>query len=286
MALYDPGQHHSLAFGGGLDPKGRDHGALVLWLHGYPDQALGSLGEVLTLSQEPSHPFGLSVALIFSAILHQLRREVALTQERANDAIALSTEHGFASNLAMGILLRGWTLAEQEQGMEGIAQIHEGLAAWRATGAEVLRPYFLALPAEAYRNVGQAEEGLSVLNEALVTAYNSGERWWEAELYRLKGQLILRDEPGRSSRLLEAGTCFLQALEIAQRQHAKSLELRAALSLSALWRRQGQGDAARGLLAEAYGWFTEGFDTADLKAAKALLHELSSGSGPAEHRPH
>jgi predicted ATPase len=238
------------------------------------------------------------VALIFFAILHQFRREVLLTHERANVAITLSTEHGFAANLAIGTLLRGWTLAEQEQGMEGIAQIHEGLAAWRATGAELLRPYFLALLAEAYGNAGQAEEGLSALNEALEIAHNTGERWWEAELYRLKGELLLRqtvgrggsrtastatamvmevdsEEPGRSSRLIEAETCFLQALDIAQRQQAKSLELRAALSMSELWQRQGKNDAARGLLAETYGWFIEGFDTADLKQAKALLDALS-----------
>jgi predicted ATPase len=182
--------------------------------------------------------------------------------------------------------------------MAGIAQIHEGMAAWRATGAELLRPYFLALLAEAYRKAGQAEEGLRVLDEALMTVRDTGERWWEAELYRLKGELLHRHatgkedsrmaptasatgaeveigEAGRLPAVVAAETCFLQALDIARRQQAKSLELRAVLSLSKLWQRQGKDDADRGLLTETYGWFTEGFTTADLKEAKALLDELS-----------
>jgi predicted ATPase len=182
--------------------------------------------------------------------------------------------------------------------MEGIAHIRAGLAAWRATGAELVRPYFLALLAEAYRKAGQTEEGLNALAEALATVHDSGERWWEAELYRLKGELLrmqaartggsrtattetpmlAKMDIGRPGRLLplriEAETCLLHALEIAQRQQAKSLELRAALSLSRLWEQQGKGDVARQLLAETYGWFTEGFDTADLKEAKALLDDL------------
>jgi predicted ATPase len=199
--------------------------------------------------------------------------------------------------LALGTALRGWALAERQQGMAGIAQIHEGLAALRATGAELLRPYVLALLAEAYRKAGQAEEGLRVLDEALMTVRDTEERWWEAELYRLKGELLLRQatgkgdsrtaptatatvaeveigEAGRLPAIVAAETCLLQALNIARRQQAKSLELRAVLSLSELWQRQDKGHVARGLLAETYGWFTEGFTTADLKEAKALLDEL------------
>jgi predicted ATPase len=298
VALYNPEQHHSLAFGGGLDPRGRDHAALVLWLLGYPEQALKSLHAVLTAVRERPHPFSLAVVLVFAAVLHQLRREESLAQERAEAAMALAAEQGFAPFVAMGTLLRGWALVEREQRAEGISQIREGFDAWRATGAELLRPYFLALLAEAYSKAGQAEAGLSVLGEALATVHNSGERWWEAELHRLQGELLLRQAagkegwrtaltetammaemdiggPGRSPVLIEAENCFLQALELARRQQAKSLELRAALSLSQLWQRQGKGDAARRLLAEIYGWFTEGFDTADLKEAKALLDELS-----------
>jgi DNA-binding NtrC family response regulator/predicted ATPase len=298
MALYNPEQHHSLAFGGGLDPSGRDHAALIRWLLGYPDQALESLHAVLTAVQKRPHAFSLAVALLFAAALHQLRREAPLAQERAEAAMTLSNQQGFAAFLAMGAILRGWALAEREQSAEGIAQIREGLDAWRAVGNELLRPYFLGLLAEAHGGAGQAEQGLLVLAEALATAHNTGERWWEAELHRLKGELLLLQaggkggsptahrttatvaevdmgEPGRSPPLVEAEPCLLQALAIAQRQQAKPLELRAAVSLGRLWQRQGKGDAARRLLAETYGWFTEGFDTADLQEAKALLDALS-----------
>ena len=131
------------------------------------------------------------MALLFAAILHQFRIEDSLTLERAEVAITRSTERGFPQLLALGTVLRGWVLAGRQQGMAGIAQIHEGLAAWRATGAELLRPYVHGLLAEAYRKVGQANEGLIVLDEALATVQETGERWWEAEIHRLKGELLL-----------------------------------------------------------------------------------------------
>ena len=139
-------------------------------------------------------------------------------------------------------------------------------------GAELIRPYYLALLAEACAKGGQAEEGLSVLAEALATVHKTGERFYEAELYRLKGELLLAQSTHQTT---EAETCFHQALDIARHQQAKSLELRAAMSLSRLWQRQGKRAAARQLLAEIYGWFTEGFDTADLQEAKVLLEALS-----------
>jgi predicted ATPase len=163
--------------------------------------------------------------------------------------------------------------------------MHQGLAAFRATGAETARPYYLALLAQVYGSAGNTAEGLTTLAEALATVQRSGERWWEAELYRLRGELLLRQatsvEPLRlagvePSALSEVHTCLHQALDIARRQEAKSLELRAALSLSRLWQAQGRHDEARTLLADVYGWFTEGFDTADLREAMALLEEFGS----------
>ncbi len=148
----------------------------------------------------------------------------------------------------------------------------QGLAARQATGAELIRPYFLALLAEMYGRIGQAEEGLKTLDEALAAVHNAGERHWEAGLYRLRGELLLKS---KVQRLSEAETYFRQAIEISRRQSAKSLELRAVTSLSRLWQRQGKKVDARKMLAEIYGWFTEGFDTADLKEAKGLLEELS-----------
>ena len=153
-----------------------------------------------------------------------------------------------------------------------IAQMHQGLAAFRATGAETIRPYFLALLAETSAKAGQHGAGLTLLAEALAVINDTGERRWEAELYRLKGAVLLALSAGHDA---EAETCFRQALDIARRQQAKSWELRAAMSLARLWQRQGKRDAARQLLAETYGWFTEGFDTADLQEAKALLDELA-----------
>ena len=168
------------------------YAAWVLWFLGYPDQALKRSQEALALAAGLSHPFSLAFALGFAAVLHQLRREEQAAQERAEAVIALSTEQGFPFWLALGTILRGWALAEQGQGEEGIAQIRQGLAAYRATGAEIVRPYFLALLAEAYGKVGQAEEGLSVLAEALALVDKTGERFYEAELYRLKGELTLQ----------------------------------------------------------------------------------------------
>jgi predicted ATPase len=182
----------------------------------------------------------------------------------------------------MGAIVHGWALVEGGQGEKGVAQIHQGLADYQATGAELGRPYFLALLAEAYGKVGQVEEGLSVPAEALAQVDKTGERYYEAELYRLKGQLTLQkfqvsgsEFQVQNSPESEAEEYFLKAIEIARRQQAKSLELRAVVSLSQLWQQQGKQREAHSLLEEIYGWFTEGFDTKDLQEAKALLAELT-----------
>ena len=158
----------------------------------------------------------------------------------------------------------------QGQGEEGIAQLHQGLAAVRAAGSGLDWPRFLLLLAEAYGSVGQLEAGLSAVTEALATVHKTGERWWEAELYRLKGELLLALSAEKHT---EAESCFHQALDIARRQQTKSLELRAAMSLARLWQGQGKHAEAHELLAPIYDWFTEGFDTVDLQEARALLAE-------------
>jgi len=272
VALYDPQQHRIHAFVYGRDPgmDGHSYLAWTLWGLGYPDQAVAAMHQALTLAEGVSHPFSLATALVIAAWLHQFRREVQAVQARAEAAITLSTERGFPQWLAGGMMPRGWALAEQGQIEEGITHMRRGLAAWRATGAELVQPYFLTLLAEAYGKGERAEDGLAVLAEALEAVHHTGECWWEAELYRLKGELLQAAGSGN-----EAEACFHQALDVARRQQAKSLELRAAISLSRLWQPQGKPDAARHLLAESYGWFTEGFDTADLREAKALLEELS-----------
>jgi len=214
----------------------------------------------------------LGFALEGVAELYQFRREVRQTQERAEALMTLSTEQRFAFWVVSATVLRGWALAEQGQGEEGIVQIREGLATWQAMGEALYQPLFRALLAETYGKVGQPEAGLTVLAEVLADVHNTGLCFCEAELYRLQGELLLQQAAGRSG---EAEACFRQALDVARRQQAKSWELRATMSLSRLWQRQSKRAEARELLAELYGWFTEGFDTADLQEARALLEELS-----------
>jgi predicted ATPase len=255
------------------------HAAWALWLLGYPDQALERCQEALALAQELSHPFSIVFALNFAAVLHHLRRETQVAKERSEAVIALSTKHGFPFWIAGATTLQGWALAMEGEIEEGIAQMRQGLVAWQATGAEIGVPHYLALLAEAYGQAGQAEEGLSVLAEALASVDNTGQHSWEAELYRLKGELLLRCiepvEMMQGEAEADAEACFRQAIQVARQQDAKSWELRATMSLSRLWQRQGRADQARQMLAEIYGWFTEGFDTPDLKEAKVLLEELS-----------
>ena len=224
IALYDSRQHHSLTFlYGGHDPGGccRDFAAWVLWLLGYPDQALARSQEALTLAYDLSHPASVGNALDFAAIVHQNRRESQAAQERAEAAITLLTDQGFSYWLVHGTILRGWTLAEQGQ-EAGIEQMRQGVAAYRTAGSQELQSYFLALLVEACGKVGQIEEGLSVLAEALVHV-DKGERFYEAELYRLKGELLLAQEvssvPGcraLGSKTEEVENCFLKAIEVAQ----------------------------------------------------------------------
>jgi predicted ATPase len=214
----------------------------------------------------------LAWALDDAAKIYQFRREAQRTHERAEALMTLSTEQRFAFWVVSATVLRGWALAEQGQGAEGMAQIRQGLAAWQAMGEALYQPHGHTLLAEAYGNVGQPEAGLTVLAEVLADVHNTGLCYCEAELYRLKGELLLQQATGSGD---EAEICFRQALDIARRQQAKSLELRAATSLARLWQQQGKRAEARELLAPIYGWFTEGFDTADLQKAQALLKALA-----------
>jgi predicted ATPase len=299
VAMYEPYRHSSLAFRFGYDPGVYAHAmeGWVLWLLGYPEQALWRSHDALRLAWGQSHPFTLALTLITVAILQLMRGEGEATLEHVQAGLVLSTEHGFPYLSAVGTVLQGWELARMGSIEEGMAQMREGLAALRATGAELLRPYLLALLAEACGRSGQIEAALGALEEALVGADEHAERFYEADLYRLKGNLLLRKcvgadrkpaaaeiskeqaaglvTTGWSPLQTEAEACFQTALTIARRQQAKSLELRAAVSLSRLWQQQGKREEAHELLAPVYGWFAEGFDTADLQEAKALLQELA-----------
>jgi predicted ATPase len=207
----------------------RIYAGWTLWLLGYPDQALERSNQGLTLAQNLEHPYTLARGLYWTALLHQLRREWQVVSERAETMITVATAQQVALMLAVGPIMRGWALAMQGQGGEGLTQLCQGLDAYRATGAAFQRPHFLSMLAEVQRSLGQPEAGLTALREALTLVETTGERYYEAELYRLQGALLLQHAAPEVS---HAETCFQQALEIARRQQAKSLELRAAMSLS------------------------------------------------------
>jgi predicted ATPase len=274
LAYYTPEQRRAPVFRMGHDPgvAGRTYTAMILWLRGYPAQALIRLHEALALAYELSHPYSLAFAQFWAAWVSQVRRDVPAVHEHAEAAIALSTEQGFPLWAATGTSLRGWALAMQDQGEEGMAQVRQGIAAWRATGAALFVPCFCTWLAEVADHLGYTADGLQALAEAYTLVEQHEERYWEAEVCRLRGVLLLQ-QPGTSQ--AEAETWLQRALDVARRQQAKSLELRAAMSLARLWQRQGKRIAAYELLEPIYNWFTEGFDTADIQEAKTLLDALS-----------
>jgi predicted ATPase/DNA-binding winged helix-turn-helix (wHTH) protein len=240
---------------------------------GYADQAQQRCQEALALAQQLGHTPSLALVEFFAAALSQFRQDVATTYARADALMTLADAQGFELRLEQGRMPRGWALALQGDAATGVAHIRQGLAASQGMGPETLRPHWLALLAETYGEAGQPESGLAVIDEAFTLMTTTEVRWWEAEVSRLKGVLLLWLPSPESP---QAEACFQRALEVARRQQAKALELRAALSLSRLWQQQGQRAAARDLLAPLYAWFTEGFDTPDLHEAKLLLAAIES----------
>jgi predicted ATPase len=275
-ALYDRQRHRSHTFLYGQDPGVAclAFGTVALWLLGYPDQAVQRSREAVALGKDLGQPSTVALVLHFTAMLGQYRREGPAVRESAAATMTIATEHGFSFWLAGGLAMHGWAQAELGARADGIAQLRQGLAAWVATESETYRTYYISLLAEALGQEGANEEGLSLLAEALALAEVTGERFHEAELHRLRGEFLQRLAGPGAER--EAEACFQQALAVARWQQAKSLELRAVMSLTRLYQQQGRAAAARPLLAETYGWFTEGFDTRDLQEAKALLDTLTS----------
>jgi predicted ATPase len=306
LHLYRTDRHYAQTFMyGGHDPGAccRIFGGYLYWLLGYPDRALQLSQEALELGNNLSHGQTKAWALSGKAMVHQFRGEALAAQQTAEEAIALSTEHQYALWAAYSPPTLGWALAVQGKHQEGIAQAQAGLAALRATGTGVWQSQFLTLLVYAYSEAGELREGLRTIDEALAAAERSGEHFYEAELYRLRGELLLTQEvknqkanskrqksenPKPKSQIpepaAEAEEWFLKAIAIAQEQHAKSWELRAATSLARLWHQQNKADAARELLQEIYDWFTEGFDTKDLQEAEALLVSLGGRGKTEEER--
>jgi adenylate cyclase len=276
IALYDFEQHHALALEHGDDPglTSLVFLAVALWFVGQPDRALARVREAQSLAERLGAPYSLAFAQSFVAWIHVRRGEPAAAEACCDAFMALAAEQGFAFLLAEGTISRGWALAEQGRVEAGLEQMHRGIAAQRAAGTEMGRPSHLALLADASAKAGRPEDGLRAVEEALATVAETGERSYEAELYRLKGEILAQlggPEGQQADGESEAHDCLQRAIDVARRQGARSLELRAALSLARLQRTGRRGAQGRRLLRDVYASFTEGFETADLMAARCLL---------------
>lgn len=260
----------------GRDPRSSAlvHLAQALWLGGYPDQAARAADEAVETARAAGHPFGLAYASLGASWVSQFRREADAACALAAEAITCSIDEGFSALLAMASILRAWASAPQDSKGSGRAeQMRHALDDYQAMGgAGVARPYLLALIAEVDGAAGRTEKALAALAEGALASRTTGECWYEAELHRQEGELLLRQSIANRR---AASACFYQAIAVAHRQGGRSLELRAATSLARVWRDQSKRLEARDLLAPVYAWFTEGFETADLADAKALLNELA-----------
>lgn len=293
LSVYEPERHLEDAFFYAQNPgvAMRCFAACSLWFLGQPEQALVLMQETLAIARELSEPHGLAHALFFASILHQLRREAALTEEHADAAIRVSREHGLAMYQAMATITQGWALSEQEQTEAAIKQMCDGIASLRATGTELMQPHFMSLLAEAFGNARRPAEGLEVIEEAMALIRAKGEQCYLAEAYRIKAELLFMQAKdrstsraartrkavdGRAAAFSVVEDCFNHSIRIAQAQKAKSCELRTLISLWELSQHQSKRDEVRRSLEETYGWFTEGFDTVDLTKARTLLDGLST----------
>lgn len=271
--LYHAEQHRAHAFLYGQEPGVSCYGylSIVLWLRGYPTQARQCCHDMLALAQEQAHPYSLTFASFLATWLYQMCGDLAGMSQHAETTMALAAEHGFPLLLGMGQRFWGWGLVEQGQADEGLRQMTAGMAAFRLTGAETALTYTQVRLAEAYQRTHQVAEARQALDDA-VRAMAKGERFYTAEVYRLQGEFAL--SAGGQEAALRAEDWWHRAIEVAQQQQARALELRAVISLTRLWQQQGKRRQAYQRLAESYDGFTEGFDTADLQAAQALLEQL------------
>ena len=256
--------------------QGRTFLAMTLWFLGAPEQARACLLQNIERARALANPFGLTMSLMLAAFVHQYRQEWHDVQTYTQEAMTLATDHGFRYWMAIGAIQQGWAITKQQCIEAGIAQMHDGIERARQAGAIGHQSYAIGLLAEAYGSMGQAEAGLRQLNDAFTHVRDTGEGFYEAELYRLKGELLLMRHP---SQLSSAEVCFQQGLELSRIQRATSLELRVATSLGRLWHRQGKAKAAYALLAPIYNRFTEGLNTADLREAQSLLEALHVSAG-------
>jgi predicted ATPase len=300
LALYDPQQHSGLAFTSGQDPQVvcQSFAAWGLWMLGYPDQARQRSLEAIRSAQRVEHSHSLALATHFAAVIHWRCGEWRTAQALGETVVQQAQEQGLSLWEAVAAFNVGWARVGQGIVTEGLAQMQQAMASYPATGAEAGLSVNFCVLAHAYSAAGQMEAGLAAISRGMVFVQKNGERILEAELHRVKGELLLNAERRRQNderntknggqdtapiqpssfslhRSEEAEACFLKAIDISRQQQAKMLELRAATSLSRLWSSQGKKSEARILLSDVYAWFTEGFDTSDMREAKVLLEELS-----------
>jgi predicted ATPase len=281
IATYQSDVHNSLRFQYVFDPGVgcRRVLALVLWVLGHPDRSLRHISEAVAQAKAQQHPYGLAGALLFAAVLHQYRGEPHLVRRHAEAAMAISLEHAFPLWSSWARVLVEWVevqhsfLAASRADLAGaVSRLNTAVTAFLETGTGMFRPYWMGLLADAHRQADQVDEGLSQATRALAMVERSGERLWEPELHRVRGELLIHASEANAPK---AETCFRLAQDIAARQGSKSLSLRASTSLARLLKRQGRADLGRAVLAPAYLGFTEGFSTQDLRVAKVLLQELA-----------
>ncbi|MGI9287824.1 MAG: hypothetical protein ACR2P1_20735, partial [Pseudomonadales bacterium] len=263
-------QHHSLAETYGQEDPAvgcASFNALNLWLLGFPDQSLGQLHASQTLSEKLENPHSAGFAMAFTGIAYQLRRDPLATQKQADDLIQFSTEQGLYW-IANGTILKGWAKSVQTPDAGNVEMMKHGLRMKREAGANIAVPYFLGLLAEAQLALGQIADAQASVKEGLALVEKSRERWFEAELHRMQGELTLEQDATQQS---EAERCFARSLEVAREQQAKSLELRAALSLGRLWLQQRRSTEARDLLQPICAWFGDGVENDELRDARLLM---------------
>jgi tetratricopeptide (TPR) repeat protein len=275
FTLDDPISHRALGHYTGVHPHVGSGGYLgmALLCLGFPDRALIQGETAIAVARRLAHPLSLAAGLVISTRILALLGGNAALQKRADELVALAAEQGFSQWREEGMIYRGWIKVKNGDVVEGLSLLRSGSTAFRATGAVMYMPYHMALLARGCEIATQNDEASTLLDDAVQIVERTGERWLQAELYRHKGQLLLRQGHAEAAEEL-----YCKALSTAEEQEAKLWELRAATSLARLWRDQGKVRQARELLAPVYGWFTEGFDTRDLAEAKALLNALGDQS--------
>jgi adenylate cyclase len=285
MRIYDPAEHspnqlHGFSVGHDPGVSCTAHIAMILMVLGRLDRAATSMEECLRIAGSIEHPVSLDMARNFAAGFHQYLRNRDDVRELEDARFEHATEYGFEMFLHLGEIFRGWLLSEDGRGQEGVETIRRALTAYHETGAELGRPTYLGIFAEVCEKAGRPDEASSAIAEALEAGARTGLHYWDAELHRARGALLLR-AGGRARRAAterDAEACFREAIAIARRQDANLFELRAAMSLCRLLHRQKRSRDARALLADVYGRFTEGFETRDLRDARALLEQLGAKS--------